>query len=282
MLKILEQIVAGPVTQLALDLCRRPRVLSYGGGLDSWSMLLDAVARSELPDVCVFIDVGNGTRTRDSTVPAEWPGTYQRIREVVIPLCERVGVPFEWIDTEHYPVRDASSLYEWMHARKQIPVSGPDRICTIVAKVERFERWLTDTFPGQEVETWIGFDAAELDRVKKDPNAGKRRPRKLRPGDARRRNRFPLIERNLCRCRCEALARASGLPIPRKSACTTCCYNRLADWQRVDRELPRDFAMARELEARRRETETKNGFLLSIADIAAGAVPSGPVMSWCM
>ncbi len=86
------------------------KVLSYGGGLDSFAMLLDAIERGEKPDACVFIDVGDGTATREGEDPAEWPGTYRHMREIVIPLCEREGIAFEWLDSERYPVRDARSL----------------------------------------------------------------------------------------------------------------------------------------------------------------------------
>lgn len=33
------------------------QVLSYGGGLDSFAMLLDAIDRAELPEVVAFVDV---------------------------------------------------------------------------------------------------------------------------------------------------------------------------------------------------------------------------------
>lgn len=122
-----------------------PRVLSLGGGLDSFAMLVEGINRSDRPDVVVFIDVGHPDD------PGEWPGTYRHIREVVRPLCEREGIRFVWIDSDAYPVRDARSLFAWLKARKQIPVAGPNRICTRIAKVERFERWLDDNYPDHHV-----------------------------------------------------------------------------------------------------------------------------------
>lgn len=189
------------------------RVCSYGGGLDSWAMLLDAEKRGELPDVAVFIDVGDGAIDRDGQDPGEWPSTYRHVREIVMPWCAKRGIEFVWLDSESYPVRDARSLFAWFAARKQIPVSGPSRICTTIAKVERFESWLADRFGTQPVEVWIGFEKGEEKRADKDPNVGE---------SNQRRNRFPLMEHGLCRCRCLELARASGYPVPRKSACTFC------------------------------------------------------------
>lgn len=232
-----------------------PKVLSLGGGLDSFAMLVAAIDRGELPDVVVFIDVGHPGD------PGEWSGTYRHVREVVIPLCERHGIRFVWIDGESYPVRDARSLFAWLQARQQIPVAGPNRICTRVAKVERFERWLDDTYPDRVVEVWIGFEAGEEDRVAKDPNAGK--PRKPRPGQAVRVNRFPLIEDGLCRCQCVELVRRAGFPVPRKSACVFCPYASRGDWQRLAVDDRATFDRIVELEASKPPTK-KNGRKLSI------------------
>lgn len=270
-------------------MAKRPKVLSLGGGLDSWAMLLDAGLRGELPDVCAFVDVGDPD-DRD-THPGEWSSTYRHIEEIVKPWCAARGIVFVEISARTgYMVRNARSLFGWLFDRQQIPVAGPNRICTRIAKVERFEAWLDATYPGQEVECWIGFDAAETDRVEKDPNAGKPRAatgmrqlggRKPSPAQvlanawlwtralafamthAKRINRFPLIESGLCRCRCEAMARASGYPVPRKSACKGCPYGSKRDWQTLAVEDPQAFAYMVELE-RRKPVTVKNGRKLSI------------------
>jgi hypothetical protein len=204
---------------------RWPKILSYGGGLDSFAMLLTAIARGELPDVVVFMDTGHPLD------PGEWPGTYRHIDEVVRPICAAHGIEFFKIDHTNYPVRggtkgEARSLFAWWETRKSMPMAGPGRQCTTIAKVERFERWASDRWPDQDIEVWLGFEAGEEKRVKKDPNTGaNRKVPKLKKGAkprARRHNRFPLMEQGLCRCRCEALVRASGYPIPRKSACMFC------------------------------------------------------------
>ncbi len=265
-----------------------PKVLSLGGGLDSWTMLLDGEARGELPDVVAFVDVGDAD-DRDAH-PGEWEGTYRHVQEVVRPWCAARGIEFVEISARTgYPVRDARSLFQWMWERNQIPVKGPNRICTIVAKVERFEKWLDERYPGREVEVWVGFDAAETDRVDNDPNTGKVRgpsygrapgkKAKLRElvlawrwtkalawamTHARRRNRFPLIERGLCRCRCESIARASGYAVPRKSACMGCCYNTKGDWQRLAVGEPTVFDKFVALE--HKKPPTSNGRKLTIGE----------------
>jgi hypothetical protein len=261
--------VAEPTgVQLSLVDLGRPVVLSYGAGLDSFGMLLAAIERGELPDYVVHMDVGDPT----DTDPGEWPGTLRHMEEVVRPLCEAHGIVFHIIDTDEYPVRGARSLFAWLwgdrgpdrppHHNLQIPVQGPGRICTTVAKVERFERWANDMFPGLEVEVWIGFDATEKTRMDKDPYSIKK-PEAI-PGRMFRKNRFPLMEWDLCRCRCERLARRLGYPVPRKSACIFCAYGSKPDWQTFARELPDKFAQVAELEAERQKTRTDNGYILSI------------------
>lgn len=231
-----------------------PRVLSYGGGLDSFAMLVEALRRGERPDMVVFVDVGDGDRVRDGMDPGEWPGTYRHLREVVAPLCTRERVEFVWLSSAEHAVRDARSLFAWLKARKQIPVSGPNRICTVIAKVERFEAWMRARFGSQQVEVWIGFDAAETARMEKDPNAGK--PHALR------RNRFPLVEWDLCRCRCEDLVVAAGYEVPQKSACVFCPYGTRGDFQLLAREFPRTFSQVVELESAK--PPTRRGAKLSI------------------
>jgi hypothetical protein len=218
--KHLAELLAPPEAPLfaklasLLQQARRPRVLAYGGGLDSFGMLLDAVERNEMPDVCVFADVTDPQRLD----PGEWPGTYSHIEEVVEPLCAAHGIELVTLDTNRYPVRDSRSLFSWLEERRQIPVAGPNRVCTIVAKVERFERWLDERFPA-------------------------------------RHNRYPLIERNLCRCRCQALVERLGFPVPRKSACTFCPFGSRGDWQTFAKELPDEFARTAALEANKPPTE---------------------------
>jgi hypothetical protein len=262
-----------------------PKILSYGGGLDSFAMLLTAIKRGELPDVVVFMDTGHPLD------PGEWPGTYKHVAEVVRPLCAQHGIEFVYIDHTNYPVRggtkgEARSLFAWWEARKSMPMAGPGRQCTTIAKVERFERWANDRYPDQDIEVWIGFEAGEDDRVAKDPNTGANRkaPKRLKKGAkprARRHNRFPLMEQNLCRCRCEALVRESGYPVPRKSACMACPFGSLGDWQTFARELPEQFARVVKMEADRPITKPKagvhDGLKLSIMGFRKGKGTPLPV-----
>lgn len=239
------------MTQLSLTLPetrRPPRVVAYGGGLDSFAMLLAGIARGIRPDAVAFCDTGHPDD------PSEWPSTYRHIDEVVRPLCAREQIEFACLDHGNYPIRagrkdEARSLFAWFATKRAMPMAAPGRACTSVAKVERFEAWLDDRFPGQTVEVWLGFEAGEEKRAAKDPNSGK--ARKPAPDRAVRANRYPLIEWNMCRCRCEQLVRESGHPVPRKSACVFCPYASKGDWQTLAQELPETFARIVALEADR-------------------------------
>lgn len=105
----------------------RPVVISYGGGLNSWTMLVEAVNRGIVPDYVVFCNVGD-VEGRD---PGEWPSTYRHVREIVKPFCEDLGITFVEL---HSNIRGERSLFAWMSQRGQIPVAGPSRICTIMER----------------------------------------------------------------------------------------------------------------------------------------------------
>jgi hypothetical protein len=253
------QPVSPPPVRVVRGSTKMPRVLSYGGGLDSFAILVRSIEINDKPDVAIFMDVAGGTAKKDSPAPGEWPGTYKHIREIVIPMCKKAGIEFVWLGPE-IPVRagtagEARSLFEWMEARGQIPVSSEKRICTTVAKVERFEKWMKQRYGDQRIEVWIGFEAGEQDRIANDPNAHV---------TTQRSNRYPLAEWDWCRCRAEQYIRSKRLPVPRKSACVFCPFGQMTEWQTFARELPKVFARVVKMEQSKFNRPTKAGMRLSI------------------
>jgi hypothetical protein len=258
-------------------LVTRPKILSLGGGLDSFALLVEAIRRNEirkvgldakdadhpeadellaegceLPDVVVMCDVGAPGD------PGEWPSTYRHVDEVVRPLCAKHGIPFVMITGDMYPVRGERSLWAYYEKTNTLP-GRMSRLCTNAAKVERFAKWADANYPDQEIEVWVGFEAGEENRAANDPH-GASAVKKPRPGKCVRINRFPLIEWGLCRCRCEALVRAAGFPVPRKSACVFCCFNKVGDFQTLAVELPETFERVAAHEERAKLT--KSGYKL--------------------
>lgn len=213
------------------------KVLSSGGGVDSFAMLLDALDRGEKPDVLLFSDTGD-----------EWDASYLHLLEVVRPICEREGIRFGWIDGQAYPIRGHRTLLDYFEAKQLIP-SRITRLCTSAAKVERIADWLHDEYPGRQFEVWVGFEAGEEHRAANDPHG------KTRSKDGRM-NRFPLIERRICRCRAVALIKAHGLPVPPKSACWYCPLGTRGDLKKVKAQMPEKFERLQALEDNCRITKS--------------------------
>lgn len=254
--------------------------MSYGGGVDSFCMLLDALDRGEKPESLVFMDVGDP----QGLDPAEWPDTYRHLREVVIPLANREGIPFYWLSTapglkvkgakvEVYPIRPGAlvtrSLSGWMRsgARSggiQIP-TAKSRACTSAAKVERFERWMVDHHPDTLVRTWIGFDASEGHRLQggRDPHVG-RTSKAMAAVGVSRDNRYPLMERNLDRKACKALIKAHGYTVPPKSACVFCPFSEPRELLELLRREPKVFEWIEDWERERRRTPTASNVIMGI------------------
>lgn len=241
---------------------RTPRWASIGGGLDSWAMLLDAERRGVLPDGAIFADVGD-VMGED---PGEWPSTYRHLRDVVIPWCDERGIEFVWLTTTMSPIRGQRSLYRYFAVKSLMP-GRQSRLCTSAAKVERIAEYLEGRYIDGPIEVWIGFEAGEDKRAANDPHGA------AKGSDCRRVNRFPLIERGLCRCRCEALARESGYPVPRKSACMYCPFSTRGDFQTLQRELPERFAQLEALEDGARLTKAGHRITFGVRSRQGKATP---------
>jgi len=238
---------------------KRVKVLSAGGGLDSWAMWLRAKARGELPDLVIFADVGDP----EGKHPAEWPSTYQHLREVFRPDVEAQGVEFKWLTAEDIPVRSHrksckscgeqhpegfDSLYAYLRHMRNLP-TGSSKMCTSAGKVERIGQWVEDRYPDvDEIEMWIGYGAEETGRLKKNRYA---------QGQGRRVNRYPLIEEKLCREKELVIAMASGHPVPRKSACVYCPMSSRGDFLTLLKEQPKMFQMTLDMEENSKLTEAR-------------------------
>lgn len=250
------------------------KILSYGGGLNSFAMLLYAIEHGNRPDFCVFADTGSGNPSEWSR-DGEWFGTYRHMVEYAIPICEQNGIQFKWITQADSKVRGESSLLRYFEKLHVVPSNGRQRYCTGAAKIERIERWFWESFGTTPLDVWIGFEAGEEGRRDKDPHGAKTcgQPDEEsdeggegdEPGSFQRResgskfqiNRiksFPLISAGMCRCRCEIYVRDRGFPVPRKSACWFCPYGKRGDWMKLAEQMPEQFARAAALEENQKGT----------------------------
>lgn len=247
---------------------RKIRILSYGGGVDSFAMLVRAVQRNELPDMVIFADVTD----RNRVDPGEWPATYSHIERVAIPYCEAHNIRFVWLHTDQSPIRGHRSLYAYLRSLNAM-VGRMSRLCTVAAKVERVAAFVAAEYPNTTVEMWIGFEAGEEDRAAKDPHAiGS--PSKRAVKTSRRVSLFPLIEEGLCRCRCIAAIREAGLEVPPGSACMFCPFSSKGDFVRLASEEPPRFSQVVSLESLAKRT--KKGAVIRFA----GSGDAPPLSEW--
>ncbi len=240
-------------------MAERTKILSYGGGLNSFAMLLYSLEQGNPPDWCVFADTGSGN-WEEWSPDGEWYGTYRHMVEYAIPICEANGIGFKWITHEDSKVRGQTSLLKYFEHLRVMPDKGPRRYCTEAAKIERIERWMWETFGETPLEVWIGFEAGEENRRDKDEHGNKTCGQSANePGAVpksyssryKKLNRtkiFPLIGTAMCRCRCETFVRNYEFPVPRKSACWFCPYGKRGDWITLSQQMPEQFERAAALE----------------------------------
>ena len=67
--------------------------------------------------------------------------------------------------------------------------------------------------------------------------------------------RYPLIEMSLSRADCEQIITDAGLPVPPKSGCFFCPFQRQGQWQQQKRERPDLFARSLAIERNARPHE---------------------------
>ena len=72
-------------------------------------------------------------------------------------------------------------------------------------------------------------------------------------------NRWPLIERDIDRANCKKIIIRHGLPLPQKSGCFICPFQRKAQWIELRRIRPELFCKAEQLEKRNMEYRKSKG-----------------------
>ena len=172
-------------------------------------------------------------------------------------LIEQGEVPgedFEAVAVNHHTDWPESYEYMQMMIDKGYPVTvieanvgGCSDIYSYSLKYQiipcRHNRWCTDKFKikplYKHVERpcvmLIGFDAGEPKRAKMSL-------------DKEIINDFPLIEAGIDRQGCVDLIKRHGLPVPPKSGCWICPFQRRGQWSELREQYPELFCKARLLE----------------------------------
>lgn len=184
--------------------------LSFGGGVNSTALLLWLMDEGIYDDKweIVFCDPGS-----------ERPETYEHV---------------EWIDKHVMPVtvlntlREGLPLYEYCVAQKIMPVRTP-RWCTVEYKVRPLASYCAD---GLQV---VGIDAGEEHRATQSVWEGKAKW-------------YPLVDAGIDREQCIDIIEDHGVPVPPKSGCYFCPFQRDAQWRELYDCYPDLFQKALRME----------------------------------
>ena len=107
------------------------------------------------------------------------------------------------------------------------------------------KRWCTDKFKIRTLHAYykkpaweiIGIDAGEAKRARINTRDGFE-------------SRYPLIEEDIDRSGCIEIIRAHDIPVPQKSGCWICPFQRKSQWRELRHIHPCLFQKAVDLEAR--------------------------------
>jgi len=205
-------------------------VLSYGGGVQTFAMLLFIEAGiMPKPDCLIFADTG-----------CEWPHTYKHIEQVAKPICVELGIPF-------YTVQHGTGLIDGYAEASAIPMAG-FRSCTVNYKIRPINDFIKKTWPDEKKNgkasfiSLIGISTDEAQRaVKREEQAPKWIYLK-----------YPLLEANLSRLDCINMIENSKYIASKKSGCYLCPYSKLQEWAKLKRQHPELLQNAVELEEKMR------------------------------
>lgn len=154
---------------------------------------------------------------------ADWPET----TEYVAMLIDR-GYPVTMLETR----REGLDLYDYYLKRHLMPMRIL-RHCTDHFKVRPLSAYMAPP-----CTTYLGIDAGEAHRATRILEG-------CRPGEEKV---FPLIEYGIDRAGCVEIIEAHGLPVPIKSGCYICPFQRMGQWRELYRLHPDLYCKAKRLE----------------------------------
>lgn len=188
--------------------------LSFGAGVNSVALYLLMVEQGYEFEA-VFSDTG-----------CEWPETYHYL------------AMFQWW-TKANGLRSVTVLKPKMQGTQGL-IEHAEKYAMVPSFMNR---WCTDKFKRRPLRQYqkkpafihIGFAFDEAHRARISDTDGFE-------------NRYLLIEHEITRAGCIDIIRKAGLPIPRKSGCYICPFQRVGQWKELRRNHPELFCRAAELE----------------------------------
>ena len=202
-------------------------VLSYGGGHQTAGILaLVKLGKLPKPDIIIFADTGG-----------EIPETYHHIKHYAMPLADELGIPFQIVTADIKG--KGATLYEYSWEKNWMPQPF-SRSCSKSFNVEPINRALRH-YKGKElVNMWIGISIDE---------ARRRKDSRLKWINLV----YPLLDHNLTRADCDEAIHSIGMPMPPKSGCFFCPFNRTSRWRAIQKHTPDLYQKAIALEENARQ-----------------------------
>lgn len=189
------------------------RIVSFGAGVQTTALAILVAQGKITADAFVFADT-----------KGEKPETYEYMQALTIPLLNQVGIPFKWLkNTSKY---DGESLYDFSVKHQYLP-GMPKRQCSAHFKASVIHR----AFP--KAIKMIGFNTDELSRAENPIHV---------------KAEFPLIKLGLSGNDCTRIVQNYGWPIPVKSSCFFCPYQRPFEWNWIKGRHPDLFQKCLDLE----------------------------------
>jgi hypothetical protein len=188
--------------------------VSFGGGVNSVAMVVMLAAEGWRAPI-VYAETGT-----------EWPETDAYVAMFNGWLAERYGLSVTLLGPEWRRGKERMPLIDYCEHYRVTPFAGR-RWCTSSWKVEPIERWCTERGHDPS-DMLIGISAEE----------SRRQPDKVRP----------LVDRGIDRNGCARIIVDAGLPLPRKSGCYICPFQRASQWRELHSRYPALFERAAMLE----------------------------------
>jgi 3'-phosphoadenosine 5'-phosphosulfate sulfotransferase (PAPS reductase)/FAD synthetase len=185
--------------------------LSFGGGVNSTALLL-LLKDQGIEFEAVYADHGT-----------DWPET----REYVEMLNHEV-YPITVLETR----RNGLDLFDYYHSHQMVP-QRVARACTVEYKLLPLANYMATP-----CTVYIGIDAGESHRVQRLIEGQREGEEKL----------FPLVDEGIDRKACIEIIKAHGLPVPMKSGCYICPFQRMSQWRELYRLHPELYCKAQRLE----------------------------------
>lgn len=245
-------------------------IISFGGGVQSTALLvLAAQGRIDFP-VALFANVGDR---------AENPSTLAYVTEHARPFAAQHDIALHELRWQSRTgVRDLYDDLMGDNRTIDIPVkmaggAPGNRKCTDRYKISVIRRWCeANGATGASPATIaVGFSTDEVERATNRHSA----PSELVV--------YPLLELGLSRNDCRNVILGAGLPVPPKSACWFCPFQRPQQWAEMRRDQPDRFAAAVVLEDRlndKRASLQRDAVYLSVAGTRLRDLPEAQPALW--